>query len=312
MLESNWRIVLTLGLLIFGLAFAWLAREHKEAEARYEAAKAEYEYAKEHTPIGAPVGGSEPAITDPKTYQEEWRAEQDLFAQRSMALSTEDMVFATWIGIGVTIIGIFFVAKTLEATHDMIREAGRATSAAERTIESTERVGNAQIRAYLVVTECFMSASADRTRPVFRIKIKNSGQTPAKNIQCRYYIFYDREPWDYGNGYKGHPFRDLAAGESDNLTIDFETPIFPEDGRLGDNHTINAHFILLYNTVVDEEDRVDAFYFTFAGSLSSVTAIAGGQVKMGQSVSPKAQWGRGNVKLPDPGPFYDEDENTGH
>ncbi len=125
----------------------------------------------------------ESGISNEQTKRDEWRDEEDLNAQRNMAYWAAAMFVAAVGTLIVTGIGVLYIAKTLEATRDAVREAENATKAALKSTEETTRIASRQIRAYL-------SISAKIKKPIvgkyLRVKviIKNTGQTPAKRFRC--------------------------------------------------------------------------------------------------------------------------------
>lgn len=82
--------------------------------------------------------------------REQERSEQDLNAQREMAIWAEAMLWATWIvgitSISVTAVGIFFVWQTLRETRNAVTEAARGSNAAERAVIASERANDIILR----------------------------------------------------------------------------------------------------------------------------------------------------------------------
>jgi len=110
------------------------------------------------------------AVEATREYQ---RAEEDLKAQKDMALWALGMLVATgvlgFITLVVSIVGVWFVIRTFEQTR---RQANIAEDSAQK-----------QLRAYIVVDSSSLSIK-ERIGPglyhaVFSIKFKNAGQTPA-------------------------------------------------------------------------------------------------------------------------------------
>lgn len=112
--------------------------------------------------------------------------EHDLRAQQDMAKWAFAMFLASVAGVGVTLIGVFYVAATLDETRNMAEEAGRATTAAQagaaaalaanrQFSESAER----EQRAYVALVNADIVVAAGFF--VVKVDIKNSGRTPARN-----------------------------------------------------------------------------------------------------------------------------------
>jgi hypothetical protein len=77
---------------------------------------------------------------------------------------------------------VWLLYATLKATRKMITEAERTTKAAEDAVAETRRIGEAQVRAYIAITEVSLTVSND-DRPVFDIKYINSGNSPATRLE---------------------------------------------------------------------------------------------------------------------------------
>jgi hypothetical protein len=135
----------------------------------------------------------------PKTYREEWRAERDLYAQRSMARSTYWMMWAT-------IIGVVLLAGTLY-------EANRTAEAAIVATEQTKRGVEATLRPYISVHELKIRFRPDEehwTCVSGKFLVSNRGQTPASAI------FFDLEFLVQSND-PGHPAEFTAIAIHDTL-----------------------------------------------------------------------------------------------
>ena len=79
-----------------------------------------------------------PPISNPK--RDEWRQEQDLLAQRQMADWAKFAVLVAIASVFVTAVGVVFVALTLKATRDAVRETAKATRATERAVDIQVRI----------------------------------------------------------------------------------------------------------------------------------------------------------------------------
>lgn len=76
---------------------------------------------------------------------------------------------AQWIMAIFTVAVVVLVWKTLVATQDMATDQ--------------RRIGEAQVRAYLSIVEFSFSFDETRSHPVIKIKVRNSGQSPARKIE---------------------------------------------------------------------------------------------------------------------------------
>ena len=195
----NRPLVLVIGLLIVYGIIA-LHNQYCESGGRYNCAQEQAANSLDRLIVIE----TPPAVPDPD--RDEWRDEQDLQAQRSMAVWARWMALFSLAAVFVTAAGVWFVRDTLVATREMVREAQRGTAAANRAADETRRIGEAQVRAYLgirvedIEVELLefdlnyfphlkrmvdvMPDVGDRFshQLVFRTKIKNAGSSPARNI----------------------------------------------------------------------------------------------------------------------------------
>jgi len=102
--------------------------------------------------------------------REHERGERDLGAQRDMAQWTWWLLVASWLGLGITLAGVIYVALTLQATRD-------AVAAANRTADEAKRIGEAQVRAYLSCVSARFKI--DRHCLYIFINLRNYGQSPS-------------------------------------------------------------------------------------------------------------------------------------
>ena len=136
--------------------------------------------------LDQPIGEPEAAATE--GYQGQrgpsegyWWPEfstRDTYAQWAMSVLA---LVATATGI----LGVIWIRQTLQATRETARAAVDATTAARE-------IGEAQVRAYLGVSK--ISASIEGSlldaKIVVEVHVGNGGQTPARNLTFRGYIFY--------------------------------------------------------------------------------------------------------------------------
>jgi hypothetical protein len=116
-------IAIGIGLLFL---FAGLANQANKADRAYQTSKQEYQGTKKLISLG---GISQSKQTNPKAYRDEWRNEYDLKAQREMAEWAWWMLLTSAAGVGITAIGVFFVAETLKAAIESNRLLGAALTA---------------------------------------------------------------------------------------------------------------------------------------------------------------------------------------
>ena len=99
----------------------------------------------------------------------------DLVAQRKAALWAEMMGGAAVVGMGLSIVGVFLVWITFVAT----REGNKIT----------ERIGEAQTRCYLRVTNVRVKIWKGSVPEIY-CTIKNSGNSPARSLKIVHEIEY--------------------------------------------------------------------------------------------------------------------------
>lgn len=124
----------------------------------------------------------------------------------------QDMAEYALLMLVFTVVGVFYLARTLYTTNQTLDEARVATKAAQDTVNVTEKMGRAQVRAYLDVKEIrvYFDPSGDRLDPFplevrASIKLQNSGNSPARDVEYviepeirnltqQFMINTDREP----------------------------------------------------------------------------------------------------------------------
>lgn len=118
----------------------------------------------------------------------EWRQEQDLIAQMSMAEWAKIMTIIAALGVVVTFVGVIFVALTLREAQHTTAAAIRAVLASEKSVEAawetltvTKDIGTKQVQPYLTFVEGRFYSIPHFT--CFDVTIKNVGFSTAENIQ---------------------------------------------------------------------------------------------------------------------------------
>lgn len=139
------------------------------------------------------IEGIESAIRDLIAEEDQIEAERqrqnesrDLNAQEAMAKWARWMFWATIGTALVTLVGLILIGFTLrytrkaaEHTEGMLRQAERATIAAESAVEATRDIGEKQVRAYLHVTNVGFSLGEKTGEVGVRLTVANAGQSPA-------------------------------------------------------------------------------------------------------------------------------------
>lgn len=168
MSDRNWVSNTPFGvglIVIFMLAIIGLINHEKYTNTAYETATQEYQQTKGIAPLGSASKGH---YTDPKSYRDEWRSEQDLHAQRDMAFWAKYLLIAT-------VIGVVLLGATLWETR-------KAAQAAEEVVTVTRHTAERQLRAYISVEPDGVSTFNPPTHVVARVKFHNVGAIFAKNV----------------------------------------------------------------------------------------------------------------------------------
>ncbi|MGB5864963.1 MAG: hypothetical protein WBG95_11775 [Sulfitobacter sp.] len=151
----------------------------------------------------AAIEGIEAAIRDLIAEEDKIEADRqrnnenrDLYAQEAMANWARWMFWATVGTAVVTLLSLVLIGFTLrytrkaaEHTEGMLRQAERATIAAEGAVDATRDIGEKQVRAYLHVKSVEFIVSGDGIGA--RILIANAGQSPAIGCSARIKIEID-------------------------------------------------------------------------------------------------------------------------
>lgn len=219
------------------LLFAALANQQHETEGAYASAKQQYESTKRDAPLGNLAKSSK---TDPKSYREEWRNEQDLEAQRDMATWAYWMLVATCFNTAITAIGVAFVAWTLDAT----REANRHNAVSAKAAQDQVRLMQAELRAWLAVDSVEADYHAIRSKndiviPI-SVKLSNTGKSTALNTRVAFTPFLEigaqeslRQRIDEAIARRAWTFepstKNIAAGKPESIGGTIRAERLPDD-----------------------------------------------------------------------------------
>ncbi len=118
----------------------------------------------------------------------EWRAEQDLHAQRNMAKWALWMVGVSTAMAAITALGVVFVAWTLS-------EAKRATKITRKMLTHAEGASQAELRAYLCVESVVLDKLFLGGPITISVDFKNCGVTPARKIRVESVACIGPWPW---------------------------------------------------------------------------------------------------------------------
>lgn len=180
------------GVVILAYATGWTfgadtGRDQVTAHQHYEAAK--------HNALEACAGRVGSAAVEcgaeaAEAAQDQSIARQDLYAQQDMAKWAFWMLVASAITLGVSIAGVWFVKRTLDATLVAVKETGKATRAMIDANEIASKSAEWQLRAYVsIINIKLLPHSPDGPHALkATVSFKNTGQTPALDLAARLYI----------------------------------------------------------------------------------------------------------------------------
>jgi ribosomal protein L7/L12 len=118
-----------------------------------------------------------------QVHSKEQREELELIAQQEMSRWAFFTMLATFSGLFITGLGVWFVKHTLDATRAAVDEAIKATEAANAAVAVTSDTAERQLRAYVTVIKARISGYAVGAYPECMITLKNTGQTPARRLR---------------------------------------------------------------------------------------------------------------------------------
>jgi hypothetical protein len=190
------------------------------------------------------------------------KTELDLIAQQDMAEYAFWALAISSISTVVAFGGIFFVFQSL-------MEARKASVVAMRGVEATWRTGQAQIRAYISVTDVEMNRNEDDIG--IKFAFLNSGNSPARSLAMRWtarlrnmnnrvFIF----PIGEGMG----SFGDVRADSGEEPHFSHR---IPDDTKIWIGHQSVVELIIHfeYFDVVGEHQPETFVYFCPIGSLNA-------------------------------------------
>lgn len=121
---------------------------------------------------------------DPDALREKF----DLKAQQDMALWAFGMLLVSMVGVIITAAGTIYIAATLKEARETTKaakisaeEARKATITAQEAVAVAREMGRHQVASYLGVESCSLVYTGDDSFKLC-IRIKNTGQTPARDI----------------------------------------------------------------------------------------------------------------------------------
>lgn len=120
--------------------------------------------------------------------REDERTEYDLKAQQDSASAAFWMAIISFLTLGTTIVALWFVKGTLEATRQAVRDTGEATEAMREANEIASETAKRQLRAYVGIESISIVDIAMGLKPTAHVVAKNFGQTPADKFDLITYL----------------------------------------------------------------------------------------------------------------------------
>lgn len=210
-------------------------------------------------------------------------SEYDLSAQRSMALWAKAMFWASLFSIGTTIVGIFFVWRTLEVSQ-------AAVETANRDIETNKWLGEVQTRAYITFENPEIGFTDDGC-PVIRIKARNTGNTTGMLIIVSCSVDFEPMTPKFERIPETQIFIGSIAPQEEKPKITFATETSANGraaatgGNFGFKFTIYGEWVNVFH----KEDGAQMSYFVSAknfGSEEREITIHPGEMQLGKRYQP--------------------------
>lgn len=129
----------------------------------------------------------EAANRDPDAATEKERAEDDLEAQQDMALWAFWVMIFALAQVGVAIAALVLLKRTLDATRQAVKDTGDATVAMREANDIALQANENTLRAWVFLDTINLSEREDGEKKWwdFLLFVKNSGQSPAKNVTIK-------------------------------------------------------------------------------------------------------------------------------
>lgn len=190
----------------------------------------------------------------------------DLWAQSLMALWA-------FLQLVLTGVGIWYIRKTLVETEKAVNQAVEATGAAQMAVAETTRIGEAQVRAYLLVENPMLSAEAPGF--ILRLRVINSGMSPARKVSIKIEPFVVMEDGSIvKNGFLFGAAHDIRSGEPFTYAFPLElaTPLTVAIG-LG-NAQLNVRVTVEFEDVFEKPNTVESRFWLTARNNNFVQPVS--------------------------------------
>lgn len=208
---------------------------------------------------------------EPNPGRQEWREEQNVYAQRQMADWSLLMLIVSGAGIVITGAGVWLIRATLLSTEaglsvmrETLDEARQATIAGNRNVDETRRIGEAQVRAYLTFEQARFSVEGGELRLGF--EVNNCGQSPArlllaKQVSCSIVMSGTSDDILHFQGVYGDPFNVFLGSHraGSNARVSIPLMLNEQDVRTFDREAktrrthISVSGLLTWNDVFNQQ-----------------------------------------------------------
>lgn len=214
---------------------------------------------------------------------EKQRPQADLEAQQDMAFWAMLMVAVSAVSVVVAGVAVYLVFLTLreagkttkaarnavEETQNATSEAKRANEIAQQAVANSERMGQLQVRAYLIIASAYVRLLNNGNIEISGI-CKNSGQTPAGNVivhfRCRISFDLQNDEYAIPNSLKFFP--DMGGDSEHPFTarIDHEIPLAIRNRFKHEHNTaFIVSFIVEYQNIFEQNMRGESRFWTTYG-----------------------------------------------
>lgn len=202
------------------------------------------------------VNASQSQPANPQAERDERREQDDLKAQQSMASSAKIAWIVALISAGITLLGVIYVKRTLDATVGMLEQAQETTRISQKQLMASQRPW---LRVEIDIGGP-LSNTENQTTVTVNIIVTNIGNSPAKEVSPNVGIYIAALPQRIGYG---HP---PAVDLSDERVCRQLFPpkpgrdhaiLFPND-KIGFTHTFfNSRLVV----DVPKESRLHMFAY---------------------------------------------------
>ncbi len=122
--------------------------------------------------------------------REDERTEYDLQAQQDSANAAFWMAWISFATLTATLVALWFVKGTLDATREAVKDTSEATDAMRKANELAEDTARRQLRAYVGIESISVFDVTMGMKPTAHIVVRNFGQTPVDKFDVISYMAF--------------------------------------------------------------------------------------------------------------------------